>query len=44
MNNLELSNIGGLDESICNAIGMNNNLEYSNLINENLLNAIDFHI
>ena len=40
MNNLELSNIGGLDESICNAIGMNNNLEYSNLINENLLDGL----
>jgi hypothetical protein len=40
MNNLELSNIGGLDESICNAIGMNNNLEYSNLINEDLLNGL----
>jgi len=38
--NLELSNIGGLDESICNAIGMNNNLEYSNLINENLLSGL----
>ena len=38
--NLELSNIGGLDESICNAIGMNNNLEYSNLINENLLDGL----
>ena len=40
MNNLELSNIEGLDESICNAIGMNNNLEYSNLINENLLDGL----
>ena len=40
MNNLELSNIEGLDESICNAIGMNNNLEYSNLINEDLLNGL----
>ena len=38
--NLELSNIEGLDESICNAIGMNNNLEYSNLINENLLDGL----
>lgn len=40
MNNLELSNIGGLDESICNAVGMNNNLEYSNMINENLLDGL----
>jgi hypothetical protein len=39
MNNLELSNIGGLDESICNAIGIDNN-EYSNLINENLLDGL----
>lgn len=39
-NNLELSNIGALDESISNAIGMTDNLEYSNLINESLLNGL----
>jgi hypothetical protein len=37
--NFELSNVNGLDDSICNAIGIDNN-QYSNMINENLLDGL----